>query len=47
VRVNAICLGPPGHNGCPEVAEVVRFLVSPWARTNGAVWSLEAGQLVS
>jgi NAD(P)-dependent dehydrogenase (short-subunit alcohol dehydrogenase family) len=48
VRVNAICLGSVGHDGCPdEVAEVVRFLVSPWARANGAVWSLEAGQLVS
>jgi 3alpha(or 20beta)-hydroxysteroid dehydrogenase len=48
VRVNAICLGSIGHSGCPEeVAEVVRFLVSPWASANGAVWSLEAGQLVS
>jgi 3alpha(or 20beta)-hydroxysteroid dehydrogenase len=48
VRVNAVCTGPMGHRGCPEeVAEVVRFLVSGWARANGAVWSLEAGQLVS
>jgi NAD(P)-dependent dehydrogenase (short-subunit alcohol dehydrogenase family) len=48
VRVNAICLGPKGHHGCPEeVAEVVCFLASPWASANGAVWSLEAGQLVS
>lgn len=48
VRVNAICLGSVGHRECPdEVAEVVRFLVSPWAKANGAVWSLEAGQLVS
>jgi NAD(P)-dependent dehydrogenase (short-subunit alcohol dehydrogenase family) len=48
VRVNAICMGPQGHRGCPtEVAEVVRFLASPWASANGAVWSLEAGQLVS
>jgi hypothetical protein len=46
--VNAVCTGPMGHRGCPEeVAEVVRFLVSGWARANGAVWSLEAGQLVS
>jgi NAD(P)-dependent dehydrogenase (short-subunit alcohol dehydrogenase family) len=48
VRVNAIAMGPNRHSACPEeVAEVVRFLVSPWASANGAVWSLEAGQLVS
>jgi NAD(P)-dependent dehydrogenase (short-subunit alcohol dehydrogenase family) len=48
VRVNAIRMGPMGHRGCPEeVAEVVRFLVSPWTSANGAVWSLEAGELVS
>jgi NAD(P)-dependent dehydrogenase (short-subunit alcohol dehydrogenase family) len=48
VRVNAIRMGPVGHSGCPEeIAEVVRFLVSPWTSANGAVWSLEAGELVS
>jgi NAD(P)-dependent dehydrogenase (short-subunit alcohol dehydrogenase family) len=48
VRVNAIRMGPAGHSGSPEeIAEVVRFLVSPWTSANGAVWSLEAGELVS
>jgi NAD(P)-dependent dehydrogenase (short-subunit alcohol dehydrogenase family) len=48
VRVNAIRMGPMGHGGCPEeIAEVVCFLVSPWTSANGAVWSIEAGELVS
>lgn len=44
MRVNAICVHGGGHSGCPD--EVVCFLASPWTSANGAVWSLEAAQLV-